>query len=172
MRKTVLAALLIAVAVAALPLAAQPLPDTSVQKAAMKKLEMLIGEYEGTGTMQMGPSRHTFTSHERVEMGLDGLVIEIHGNHTATDGGAGFKALGIVFYDLAKKAYRFRSWTTMGQTAEFSFDLVNDKKIVWGNEQMRYTIDLSNAGTWTETGEFSRDGKSWTKSFEMTLRKK
>jgi hypothetical protein len=169
MRKTLLAALVLAVAVSVV---AQQPPDTAPQKAAMKKLEMLVGEYDGSGSMNQGPSTHTFNSHERISMELNGLVLEIHGDHTSTDGGAGFKALGVVFYDTAKKAYRFRSWTTMGQTAEFAFDFVGDRKIVWGNDQMRYTIDLSNAGTWNETGEYTMDGKNWTKFFQMTLRKK
>jgi hypothetical protein len=35
----------------------------------------------------------------------------------------------------------------------------------------RFTITLTPAGEWWEIGEFSRDGTTWTKFFEMTLKK-
>ena len=38
--------------------------------------------------------------------------------------------------------------------------------------RVRFTITLTQAGEWWEIGEFSRDGATWAKFFEMTLKKK
>jgi hypothetical protein len=156
----------------ATPAAAAPQqPSAAAQRAAMQKLAPLAGDYVGSGWMQYGAqSRHTFESHEHLELSVGGTVLEVHGRHKATDRDGGFEALGLVFYDEASKSYRFRSWTSEGRTGEFSWTFLSDDKVVWGNDRMRYTITLGD-GTWNEVGEMTRDGRSWMKFFEMNLRK-
>ena len=60
------------------PLAQTP---ASGQRAEMKKLDWLVGQWKGAGWMQMGPQgRKEFTITETVEAKLDGLVLVIEGH--------------------------------------------------------------------------------------------
>lgn len=52
---------------------------------------------------------------------------------------------------------------------------VTDKGFIWGFKEpqrgveVKYTMKLTDKGEWHEIGEYSLDGKTWTKIIEMTL---
>lgn len=151
-------------------------PDKAAHQAAMQKFAFLVGEWEGSGSIAMGPGpRQPFTQTERIQFRHDGtlLMIEGHGKHAST-GASVHDALAIVTYDAPKGKYRFRSFAAVGRYAEAEA-IVDGNRMTWwmkpGPVTVRYTIVVDN-GIWKEIGESSPDGKTWTPFFEMTLRKK
>jgi hypothetical protein len=150
-----------------------PGPDVAAQREAMKKLDFMVGKWEGSGWDQRGRVRHEFTSAETVDWRVDGTVLLVEGRHKTADGG--FQALGVMSYDDAAKAYRFKTYTSEGRTVEADVSLTGERIVEWtfpaGPGRVRYVLDMTGKDTWTETGEFSRDGKAWSKFFEMKLTK-
>lgn len=153
------------------------------QRAALKRLDFLIGKWSGRGWMIFGPDRReTFSTTETVQSKLGGLVVMFEGLGTKKDEktGAemtGHNALGFLSYDDQQNVYRWKTFTMQGNSLETTAE-IGDKKFVWKyeipnvNGIMRYTITLNEKGNWLETGEFSRDaGKTWFKNFEMELQK-
>jgi len=55
-------------------------PDIEAQRAAMKKLEFLVGEWSGEASVLRGPGQFAdLTQTESVRFTLDGLVLMIEG---------------------------------------------------------------------------------------------
>jgi hypothetical protein len=147
------------------------------QLAEMKKLELLEGNWSGEGWMQRGPTRSVFVSSEKVEGRLSGLVIIIEGlHHEKMPGGAKgpvvHNAVATVSYDAASGAYKFAAHQGDGRYVDATGKLVAPGHFEWGFKSpqgmVRFTIKFG-ADNWNETGEYSSDGKSWTKFFEMNL---
>jgi hypothetical protein len=164
---------------AAGPGAAQPPAPPPAQREAMKKLDFLVGRWEGGGWMEFAPGqRRTFKSTETVQSKLDGLLLTIDGMHRGRVGDAGeevvvHNAFGLISYDAQAKRYRFQAFTARGNHEDTEAK-VSDKQLVWGMSipqfgEVRYTTRLDEKGRWFEVGEVSKDGKEWRKFFEMTL---
>lgn len=163
-----------------LPLAAlAQMPDfkRDEQLAEMKKLAWMVGEWRGTGSMQMGPGHDEKSQvHERIEWKLDGLAILVEGVGTRTDtDGKEIKvhhALATISWSPDCKCYRFPAQTMLGSHVNAEMRIVGDA-VVWGFKtgqmNIRYTIRQSEKGQWTEAGERSLDGKTWLRFFEMNL---
>jgi hypothetical protein len=176
-----LARLFLLVAVlASLSPALSPAQDpAAAQRAAMKKLDFLIGEWKGEGWMEFAPGqRRTFRGTEVVQRKLGGLLLTIEGLHRGKAGGKAeevvvHNAFAVVSYDGKAKRYRFQAHTARGgyEDAEAK---VSDGQLVWGMKvpqfgEVRYTIKRDAKGRWFEVGEVSQDGKKRRKFFEMTL---
>ncbi len=77
-------------------------------------------------------------------------------------------------YDKDTKVYRWRVYRADGSVIDTEAK-VSGNTLVWGMRErgadIRFTITLNEKGQWIEIGEFSRDGKTWQKFFEMTLRR-
>lgn len=147
------------------------------QRAQMKKLDWLVGNWEGEGWIQMGPQgRREFTQTESIQSKLDGLVLVIEGQGKAKeDGLTVHTALAFVSYDERAKTFRWRAFTAEGRQTD-TVAKVDTSTLEWGMEipqrgRMRYTITLNENGEWFEVGEMSADGQTWHKFFEMTLRR-
>ncbi len=150
-------------------------PDqTGLKKAEMKKVEKMVGHWKGSGWIQQGPKRETFTGTETVQSKLDGLATLVEGNFANTEGKVIHQTLAVLSYDDAKKNYRFATYLANGNGGVQDFKIVGDH-FEWGFEipnfgTVRYTIRVDDT-TWFEIGEFSRDGKTWMQNFEMKLDK-
>jgi hypothetical protein len=149
----------------------------SGQRDEMKKLDWLVGQWNGTGWMQLGPQgRKEFTITETVQGKLDGLVLVIEGNgKSKEDGRAVHTALAFVSYDEGAKTFRWRAFTAEGRQTD-TVAKVGANTLEWGLEipdrgRMRYTIKLNEKGEWFEVGEMTQDGETWRKFFEMTLQR-
>lgn len=161
------------------PEAMQPPPPTA-QLEAMKKLDFLVGSWEGGGWMEFVPGqRLEFQGRESVQKKLGGIGLLVEGFHTtvpAPDRPAVpvHEALAFITYDEAAGDYRFDSHLATGRHSEARLQM-QDGAAVWSMTtpmgSMRYTIRLDDQGRWFEIGEMSRDGQSWRKFFEMTLGK-
>lgn len=145
------------------------------QRAEMKKLDMMVGKWEGSGWMQRGPGApETFKGGETVQRKLGGLALLVEGRFVDKDGRVGHETLAVLAYDTAAKGYKFKTYLASGTGGYFDLKLI-EGGWQWGFEfsggMTRYTAKFT-ADTWVETGEFSRDGgKTWVKNFEMTLKK-
>jgi hypothetical protein len=147
----------------------------------MKKLDFLIGEWNGEAWIQMGPGkRETVIQTEKVKSKAGGkvLLVEGLGSKKLENGMPGeivHDAIALISWDKAKNTYRFDAHVAQQDSVDTTLDLTGPNTLVWGFDtpqgKVRYTIRLTEKGQWNEVGEFSRDSTSWMKFFEMTLTK-
>ena len=110
---------------------------------------------------------------------MDGTVLLIEGLGRSTDASdAGtiiHNAFAVVSYDRDARVYRFRAYRANGNFVDAEAS-VAENTLVWGFRdaragEIRFTIRLDERRQWVEIGELSRDGRTWQKFFEMTLRR-
>ena len=144
------------------------------QQREMKKLDWFIGQWKGTGWIQIGPQgRHEFTQTETIEAKLDGLVLVIEGQGKK-DGSTVHSALAFVSYDHHANKFRWHAFTPEGQIdteAKVGTDTLEWTLEIPQRGRMRYTITRNKEGEWLEVGEMIREDQTRHKFFEMTLRK-
>lgn len=172
--KKIAAALLLS-ALALISAAQSPPPP---QAAEMKRLDFLVGRWEGEGWIALGPGgRHTFRQTENVEGKAGGAALLVEGVGRSKDpGDAGaviHNAFAVITYDRKAGAFRWYALRAGGDPVDTQLK-VSENTLIWaapnpGGGEMRFTIRLNEKGQWFEVGEFSRDGKAWQKFFEMTL---
>lgn len=152
---------------------AQETSTADAQRVEMKKLESLAGQWKGSGWIQQGDKRGTFTGTETVQRKLDGLALLVEGRFTSPEGKVIHETLAVIGFDPKLKNYRFRTYLASGASGEHDLKLLADG-YEWGFQiptgTIRYIIKANN-DIWFETGEFSKDGKTWIKFFEMKLEK-
>lgn len=144
-----------------------------LQRAEVKKLESMVGKWQGSGWIIHEGKRETFTGTETVQRKLDGLAILVEGRFTNPEGKVIHETLAVLDFNTKDSKYRFRTYLATGMSGEHDFKLISDG-FEWGFQipmgTIRYTIKTAN-NTWLEIGEFSKDGKTWVKFFEMKLEK-
>ena len=98
--------------------------------------------------------------------------------HTREDGGRAVPvhdAVGLIWFDEPQKRYLMRSMIQTGQTMEFEIK-VKEHGYEWGypdprrKGEIRYTANFTDH-EWREYGEFSADGQTWKKFYEMNLQR-
>ncbi len=145
--------------------------NIDLQKAQMKKLDGMVGQWNGSGWMQQGPNRTTFTGTENVQRRLGGLALLVEGKFANPDGRVVHETLAVLSYDSKALKYGFQTYLATGAIGAYDFRLV-ENGYEWGFQTpagtIRYSISTKNE-VWFEIGEFSRDGKNWIKFFEMKL---
>lgn len=169
---------LVAFVLGAAVASAQPHVSPDAKIAAVAKLRLLEGTWEGTGWMVMGPQgKSEFLGTETVQRDLGGVVLTVRGVHRRGDQVI-HEALGVISFDEASGNYAFKSYLASGREGDFTAKLI-ENGIEWGFEnphmgRIRYTLRISADGTtWHEIGEMSRDGgTTWFQTMEMTLQKK
>lgn len=177
MRTTILTFML---AISAGALFAQP---EAGDKEKMKVFGNWAGHWRGEGWMQMGPGEpKTSTVDETVEPRLDGTVYLIEGvgksiNPNTSQEITVHHALALLSWDNGKNQYRFQTHLKDGRSTEAWFMHTGENNFQWGFDvpnrgQTRYSIIIDPVKkTWNEIGEFSPDGNTWSKFFEMNLTK-
>ena len=158
-------------------LAQQPprAPNLDVQRAAMKKLDFLLGKWSGEARVQRSPNELLeLTQTEEVQYKLDGLVLLIEGTGRDKDGKPVFRALGTVSYDEEAASYRLRAYND-GRYLETELKLAENGKgftwgFVFGPVRTKYEMKLTDKGEWTETGEVIMGQQPPRKFVEMAVR--
>src|SRR5215469_2128599 len=93
---------------------AQPLrtPDTESQRAAMKKLNFLVGEWAGEARLLRRPGEPTeLVQTEEALYRLDGLILTIEGvGRTKSDGRPNLQAFAVISYDDETRTFRMRAF--------------------------------------------------------------
>jgi hypothetical protein len=147
-------------------------PDTSAKKAKMAAFDQMIGNWRGTGWIQVAQSREEFSGTEIVQKKIDGLAVLVEGRFANSQGKVVHETLAVLSSEDPAKNYRFATYLRNGMTGVHELKVVGDH-FEWGFEipktgTVRYTIRIEG-DIWSEIGEFSRDGKTWVKTFEMKL---
>ena len=154
-------------------------PPGAANRDALKKLDFLAGKWKGDATVIQGKDKQTLQQTEDVEYRLGGTVMLVEGKGSGKlpgreKEGLVFNALAVISYDPEAKRYAIKAYRAEGLSVDAILTLT-DKGFVWGfveprrKTSVRYTMTLTDKGEWHEVGEYSPDGKAWTKFMEMTL---
>lgn len=152
-------------------------------KEKMQIFDFWIGRWQGDGSMRMGPGEPKKSSvDEHIQAKLDGMVLLIEGIGKTTDAVTNQEtvvhhALAVLSYDQRSNQYKFRSYLNDGSSTDAWLISLGENKFQWGFDipsggKTRYSITLDPVQkTWNEIGEYSQDGNTWMKFFEMNLKK-
>ena len=151
-------------------------PDLNTQRNAMKKLEFLIGRWEGEARMMRGGESVELQQTEEAQFKLDGLVLLIEGvGRRKSDGQAVLQALGVVSYDDADGTYRFRAFND-GRFLETEAKLRQEGQgITWGFALGEITtsseLRINEKGEWTEHHELWLGGGAARPLMDVAVRR-
>jgi hypothetical protein len=153
-------------------------PDGSASRAAIDRLDFMVGRWKGEAWMQRGAEKIQTTMTEVVERRLGGVALLVEGRGEVPASGAAparmvHHALAVVSFDPQTGTYTMRSYLANGLSGDFSLTPV-EGGVQWSREvpggRVRNTARFGN-GEWHEIGEFSRDGTTWTTVMEIKLRR-
>jgi hypothetical protein len=153
-------------------------PDVEAQRAAMKKLGFLVGEWSGEASVLRGPGQFAeLAQTESVQFKLDGLVLVIEGvGRTKADGKPALQALGLISFDDETGAYKMRAFND-GRWLETEVKLADvGKSISWGfalGEFKTTTVmRINENGEWTELGELVVGNRAPQKMMDLKVRRR
>jgi hypothetical protein len=157
-------------------MAQQPrIPNIEAQRAAMKKLEFMVGKWTGESRLLRGPGDPvSLKQTKEAQYKLDGLILLIEGvGRTKADGKPILQALGIVCYDDESGTYRMRAFND-GRFLETELKVLdNGKGITWGFAlgEIRTTsvMRITEKGDWTELTELTIGNEPAMKYMELTV---
>ena len=142
--------------------------------AEMKKLDWLVGQWEGEAVFQMGPDQKaTVAQSERIEKRVGGTVLVIEGQGKM-EGRVVHDAFAIVTWDPIAKKHLVSAYLADGRSVVADAK-ASEGRLEWGFDtsegSMGYVIERADDGGWIETGYRNRPGGSPAKFLEMTLKK-
>lgn len=151
------------------------LPDLEAQRAALKKLDFLVGKWFGEARVLRGAGEPLeLIQTEEAQYKLDGLILIIEGvGKTDADGRVALQALGIVSYDDEAGTYRMRAYND-GRYLETDVKLSeNGKGITWGfalgGVKTSSMLRINEKGEWTELTEIAIGSQPARKFMELTV---
>jgi len=152
-------------------------PDVEAQRAAMKKLGFLVGEWSGEASALRGPGQFAeLTQTESAQFKLDGLVLVIEGvGRTKADGKLSLQALGLISFDDETGTYRMRAFND-GRWLETEVKLADGvNSISWGLALGEFktttVLRITENGEWTEHGELVIGDRPPQKMMELKVRR-
>jgi hypothetical protein len=150
-------------------------PDLEAQRAALKKLDFLVGKWSGEARVLRGPGEPLeLIQTEEVQYKLDGLILIIEGiGKTKADGKVALQALAIVSYEDERETYRMRAYND-GRYLETDLKLSeNGKGITWGfrlgDIKTSSRLRINEKGEWTELTEIAIGSEPARKFMELTV---
>jgi hypothetical protein len=150
-------------------------PDIEAQRAALKKLDFLIGKWSGEARVLRGPGEPLeLIQTEDAQYKLDGLILIVEGiGKTKADGKVALQALGIVSYDDEAGTYRMRAYND-GRYLETELKLSeNGKGITWGfalgEIKTSAVLRINEKGEWTELTEIVIGSQPARKFMELRV---
>lgn len=177
MKKNILIALLI------LSYGVVAQPENGNNKEKMKVFSGWAGKWKGEGWMKMGPGEpQKSTVEENIESKFGGIIYLVEGVGKAIDSATKQEtvvhhALGVLSYDMGSGQYKFPTYLKDGRSTDAWFTVTGENKFQWGFDvpnrgKIKYSITINpEKKTWNEIGEYSADGNTWSKFFEMNLKK-
>jgi hypothetical protein len=152
-------------------------PDLEAQRAALKKLDFLVGKWSGETRALRGPGEPLeLIQTEEAQYKLGGLILIIEGiGKTKADGKVALQALGIVSYDDEAGTYRMRAYND-GRYLETDLKLSeNGKEVTWGfalgEIKSSSMLRINEKGEWTELTEIAIGSQPARKFMELTVRR-
>ena len=153
-------------------------PDLEAQRAAMKKLDFLIGSWTGEAHVLRASGESTeLNQTEQAQYKLDGLLLLIEGiGRTKLESRPILQALGLVSYDDETGTYRMRAFND-GRFLETELKLLNDGVgLTWGftvgDVRTNSVLRINENGEWTELHEITIGPQPARKLMEVTVRPK
>jgi len=147
-------------------------PNLTMQREAMKKLEFLVGKWEGEGTVMRGTGPMKLRQSEDVQFKLDGLLLLVEGTGRNEQGQVVFRALATATYDDQARVYRWRAHSE-GRYLETELR-VTPGGFAWGYEggpvQVANKMELTAKGEWHEITEIINGNSPPRKTLDMTLK--
>ena len=155
----------------------QRVPDLNAQRAAMKKLEFLVGRWTGEVRLLRGPAEWVdLQQSEEAQYKLGGLILVIEGlGRTKSDGHSVLQALGVISFDDETATYRMRAFND-GRFLESEVTLLDrDNAISWGFAVGQVTtksvLRINESGEWTELAEIKVGSDLPKRLLELTVRR-
>jgi hypothetical protein len=149
-------------------------PDLEAQRAALKKLDFLIGKWSGEARVPRGPGEPLeLIQTEEAQYKLDGLILIIEGVGQTKAGKVALQAFGIISYDDAAGTYRMRAYND-GRYLETDLKLnENGKGVTWGfalgDIKTSSMLRINEKGEWTELTEIAIGSQPARKFMELTV---
>ena len=151
-------------------------PNIEMQRAAMKKLNFLVGHWSGSARIWRGPGDPAeLIQTEEATYKLDGLILMIEGvGKDKSDGKVTLQALGTISYDDDARVYRMRAFND-GRWLETEVKLADDGKglswgFVFGEIRTNSTLRINEKGEWTEVAEVTIGSQPARKFMELTVK--
>lgn len=151
-------------------------PNIEAQRAAMKMLSFLVGEWSGEASAARGPGVVVELSQTEVaQFKLDGLVLMIEGvGRTKSDRTLALQALGLITFDDATGTYRMRAYND-GRWLETEVNLLGDgKSLSWGFSlgeiRTKSVLRINEKGEWAELAEITIGGRPPQKLMELLVK--
>ena len=136
-------------------------PNVAAQRAAMKKLEFLAGEWSGDASVLRGAGQLVdLVQTESAQFKLDGLLLAIEGvGRSKIDGRPALQALGLISFDDEAGTYWMRAFND-GRWLETEVKLADgENSISWGFALGEYrtttVLRINDKGEWTELGQLT-----------------
>ena len=152
-------------------------PNLEAQRAAMKKLDFLVGEWSGHASAARGPGVIIELEQSEVaQFKLDGLVLMIEGvGHNKSDGQFALQALGLISFDDVSGRYRMRAYND-GRWLESDVTLLEDgKSLSWGFSlgeiSTKSVLRINDKGEWTELAEITIGARPPQKLMELVVQR-
>jgi hypothetical protein len=152
-------------------------PDVEAQRAAMKKLGFLVGEWSGEASVLRGPGQFVeLAQTESAQFKLDGLVLVIEGvGRTRADGKLALQALGLISFDDETGTYKMRAFND-GRWLETDVKLADGgNSISWGfalgEFKTRTVMRINENGEWNELGELVIGDRPPQKMMDLKVRR-
>jgi hypothetical protein len=152
-------------------------PDLEAQRAAMKKLDFLIGKWTGEAHLARGASEATeLLQTEEAGYKLDGLILVIEGiGRTKSDGPFVLQAFGVISYDDGAETYHMRAFND-GRYLETEIKLLEQGKgmtwgFVFGEIKTKSVLRINEKGEWTELHEITIGSQAPKKLMELAVRR-
>jgi hypothetical protein len=151
-------------------------PNIEEQRAAMKKLSFLVGDWSGEASAARGPGLVVELSQtEAAQFKLDGLILMIEGiGRTKSDGKPALQALGLITFDDSTGNYRMRAYND-GRWLETEVKLLDGgKSLSWGFSvgeiSTKSLLRINEKGEWTETAEITIGARPPQRLMELVVR--
>ena len=149
-------------------------PNVAAQRAAMQKLDFLVGTWSGPETVITGSGAPLMlTQTEVVQIKLGGLVMLVEGTGSNAAGQVLFTALATIAYDDVTSTHRFRAYNS-GNYIDAELK-VTSQGFTWGygagSMKVSNTMQLNAKGEWTETTETTVGSSPPRKTVDMTLQR-
>jgi hypothetical protein len=152
-------------------------PDLEAQRAAMKKLDFLVGKWTGEGRLARGAGETTeLVQTEEAGFRLGGLILVIEGVGRAKSTGAPvLQAFGIFSYEDETKIYRMRAFND-GRFLETEIKLLQEGQgMTWGftlgEIKTKSVLRMNEHDEWTELHEISIRSQPPKKLMELAVRR-
>jgi hypothetical protein len=152
-------------------------PNLEAQRAAIKKLDFLVGEWAGRARMFHGPADPIeLLQTEVAQYKLDGLLLMIEGVGRTKSDQPALQALGLISYDDETNTYHMRAFND-GRFLETEVKLLAEGNgMTWGfalgEIRTKSVLRINEKAEWTELHEIAVGSQRPKKLMDLAVRRR